>query len=60
MNVMSNVEHLNGMSTAQQSSPKPASAATGWIVQKFGGTSLGKFPEEVANIIKYCNSLPEV
>ena len=27
----------------------------GWVVQKYGGTSIGKFPEEIANII--CNEL---
>ena len=26
-----------------------------WVVQKYGGTSIGKFPEEIANII--CNEL---
>lgn len=26
-----------------------------WVVQKYGGTSIGKFPEEVSNII--CNEL---
>ena len=23
----------------------------GWVVQKYGGTSIGKFPEDVTNII---------
>lgn len=23
-----------------------------WVVQKYGGTSIGKFPEEIANIIR--------
>ena len=26
-----------------------------WVVQKYGGTSIGKFPEEIASII--CNEL---
>ncbi len=26
-----------------------------WVVQKYGGTSIGKFPEEIINII--CNEL---
>lgn len=26
-----------------------------WVVQKYGGTSIGKFPDEVVNII--CNEL---
>lgn len=26
-----------------------------WVVQKYGGTSIGKFPHEIANII--CNEL---
>ena len=26
-----------------------------WLVQKYGGTSIGKFPQEIANII--CNDL---
>ena len=26
-----------------------------WVVQKYGGTSIGKFPEEIVNII--CNEL---
>ena len=26
-----------------------------WVVQKYGGTSIGKFPEEIANIV--CNEL---
>ena len=46
---------MNGISTSREHLLNPAEATpTGWIVQKFGGTSLGKFPEEVANIIKYC------
>ena len=31
----------------------PTIATNGWVVQKFGGTSLGKFPQGVADIIKY-------
>lgn len=26
-----------------------------WVVQKYGGTSIGKFPEEIADIV--CNEL---
>ena len=26
-----------------------------WVVQKYGGTSIGKFPDEIINII--CNEL---
>lgn len=30
----------------------------GWIVQKFGGTSVGKFPDKIAeDIIRYGESL---
>lgn len=30
----------------------------GWIVQKFGGTSVGKFPDKIAeDIVKYVNCL---
>jgi len=25
----------------------------GWVVLKFGGTSVGKFAENIANIVKY-------
>ena len=25
----------------------------GWVVLKFGGTSVGKFPENIADIVKY-------
>ena len=28
-------------------------AGGGWIVQKFGGTSVGKFPEQISNIAGY-------
>jgi aspartate kinase len=27
---------------------------TGWIVQKFGGTSVGKFPDKIAEDIVRC------
>ena len=30
----------------------------GWIVQKFGGTSVGKFPDKIAeDIIRYVEAL---
>ena len=25
----------------------------GWVVLKFGGTSVGKFPQNIADIVKY-------
>ncbi|KAL9102776.1 MAG: hypothetical protein Q9163_002094 [Psora crenata] len=36
----------------ERSVKPPIAIPTGWVVQKFGGTSLGKFPDGVADIIK--------
>lgn len=41
-------------STTTNNMPPPRrrnNASRGWIVQKFGGTSVGKFPEQIAENI---------
>ena len=39
------------MTTDMQSPRRKNNANGGWIVQKFGGTSVGKFPEQIAENI---------
>ena len=37
------------------------SSSNGWVVQKFGGTSVGKFPDKIAeDIIRYESSSCEL
>lgn len=51
---MPDIETMGSIRTLKEQPVKPfTDKAPGWIVQKFGGTSLGKFPEEVADIIRY-------
>ena len=38
-----------------------SNADMGWIVQKFGGTSVGKFAEQIAeDVVGYCHSASEL
>jgi aspartate kinase len=47
---------VNGMGLQSNSNQ-----SIGWIVQKFGGTSIGKFAEKIAeDVVGYRISLPHV
>lgn len=41
-----------------QDLPKKNDSANGWISQKYGGTSIGKFPVQIAEIVRYGRAIP--
>jgi hypothetical protein len=37
---------------------KKNDSVNGWISQKYGGTSIGKFPVQIAEIVRYGKAIP--